>query len=150
MPNETPQPAVMPDFTDAAGLDALSAGGRSTPVTRSHGDVKAGASPPAVSTIAWPPPEPPEQFNALVSQADALGAAAAELFGAEGVEPFPSEVTDKTAAGVWPLAYYYGMGGDKPTKGALITYAVLSIGGLVLLHLAQIKAAKDKPKAGAE
>lgn len=150
MPDEIPQPAVMPDFTDAAGLDALAAGGRSASVTRSHGDGKADAPPPAVSGIAWPPPPPPEQFNALVSQADSMGAGIASMFGAEGIEPFPTEVTDKVAAGIWPLAYFYGAGGDKPTKGILFMYAALSVGGLVIMHLAQIKAAKDKPKVGAE
>lgn len=146
MPDEI-TPAVMPDFADAAGLEALSAGGRSTPVTRSHGDAKAGAPSPAVSSIAWPPPKPPEQFKALIHQADGIGAGIADLFGAEGIEPFPAEVTDEVAAGVWPLAYYYGAGGDKPTKGVLIAYAALSIGGLVLMHLAQIKAARDKKKS---
>lgn len=147
MPDDIPQPAVMPDFADAAGLEALSAGGRSTPMTRSHGDAEKGAPSPAVSSIPWPPPPAPEQFKALVSQADSMGAGLASMFGADGVTPFSTEITDKVADGVWPLAYYYGAGGDKPTKGILFMYAALSIGGLVIMHFAQIKAAKDKQKA---
>lgn len=138
------QPAVMPEFDDAAGLDALqAAGGRQPSNARSHGDAPKGATPPAAS-IPWPPPKTPEQFKQLVHQTDSIAAAVADMFGARGIEPLPQEVTDETANGLWPLAYYYGAGGDKPTKGVLITYAALSIAGLVLLHLAQIKAQKDK------
>lgn len=145
-------PAVMPEFADAAGLEALAAGGRSTPTNaQSHGAAPKGATAPA-AVIPWPPPKVPEQFAQLVHQTDGIACGVAGMFGFP-VEPLPREMTNETAAGIWPLAYYYGAGGDRPSKGVLFAYAALSVGGMILLHLAQIKAARDeaeKKKGSAE
>lgn len=135
-----PQAAVMPDFADAAGLETLAAaGGRSVSPSRSHGDGKSDAPSPAV---AWPPPETPEPFRALVRQIDGAGSTIAGLW-LEGVEPLPDKVCDQTADGLWPLAYYYGAGGDKPTAGILWMYAGAAVLGVVLMHVAQAKAAQQ-------
>lgn len=143
--SDEPQAAVMPDFADAAGLEALTAaGGRQPSSARSHGDAPKGEASPA---IAWPPPETPAQFKALVRQADGVGSMVAGMF-VPGVAPLPEKVCDQTADGLWPLAYFYGAGGDKPSKGAVWTYAALAILGLVALHIAQVKAAQSPTHDG--
>lgn len=136
--------AVMPEFTDAAGLDALAAGGRSASATRSHGDAKTEAPSPAVST--WPPPATPEPFKALVRQMDSIGSAVAALTLKLPITPEPdTKYVDEVADGLWPLAFYYGAGSDKPSVGMLWTYAVASLLGLVAMKIARMKAAAPAP-----
>ncbi len=142
---KTTEPAVMPDFADATGLDALlAAGGRSAGgAARSHGDAGAPASPPAapISTgPTWPPPPTPELFKVLVRQLDTGGSMIATLVAGAPIAPEEAQFIDQVADGVWPLAYYYGAGGDRPSKGMLWMYAIASLLGLVSVKLARLKA----------
>lgn len=130
---------VMPDFADAAGLEALTAAGGAKPSTaRSHGDAPKGATSPA----AWPPPPTPEPFKVLVRQMDSVGSALAAMLTEAPVTPEPDKFCDEVADGLWPLAFYYGAGADKPSVGMLWTYALASVLGLVAVKVARVKTAK--------
>lgn len=145
---QQPQPAVMPDFADATGLDALLAAGGSSaaPAARSHGDAGAVASAPAVPA-SWPPPPTPEPFKQLAQQLDTISSTLTTLLTGVTVEAEAPEFMNQVADAWWPLAHVYGAGAERPSKGVLWLYAIASLGGLIVVKVARWRKAKSEMPA---
>jgi hypothetical protein len=137
--------AVMPNFADAQGLDALlAAGGRSAETAaRSHGDAGKTASPPAVVSD-WPPPPTPDPLKTLARQLDTIASTLTTMLTGVNVTPEDPKFVDQVTDGIWPVMFSYGGGSEKPSKGLLWLYAIASIGGLVTVKIAKFQQAKAK------
>lgn len=141
--------AVTSEFADAVGLSGIkAAGGRSaTSAGRSHGSAGAAASPPAADN--WPPPPTPEPFKIAIRQLDFVTRKVIEMTTRVELDP-PSGQTesgkpyiDECADQLWPIAYMYGAGSEKPTKGVLWTYAITTVLGYAIILYTQWKAKVD-------
>lgn len=143
--------AVTADFTDAVGLSALkAAGGRAAPsAPRSHGNAGSPAAPPpaASSLAAWPPPPTPDLFKQLVRHLDMLTCEITEMTSGVKMPREEEKYMDEVADQIWPLAHVYGAGADKPTRGVLITYALVALLGFASLKYGRFKTIKDGPRS---
>lgn len=136
--------AVMPEFAEAIGLDDL-LGGKESPRPRpAAGQPTSPATEtaaPAAVAPSWPPPPPPEPFRHLFVQVDML----VSMIGrCERVE---KKFADDVADNVWPLAYYYGAGSERPSPFMLWMMGGLSVVALVTLKVGQIRAAREAAAA---
>jgi hypothetical protein len=149
--------AVTSEFADAVGLSGLksTAGGRAaTGAGARHGSAGTAAPPPAVSN--WPPPPTPEPFKIAIRQLDFVCRKLVEMTtkieldapsgDTESGKPYIDECADQ----LWPVAYVYGAGSDKPTKGVLLTYAITTLAGYAIVLYTQWKQKSDARRANAQ
>ncbi len=129
--------AIMPDFADAVGLDALLAGKALPPRPAADRATSADDEPPAPAAPSWPPPPTPEPFKTIVAQLDTV---ISTLGRVEREEP---KFVEQVADAVWPLAYYYGAGSqERPSPVMLWTMAGLSLLAFATVKVQRVRAAR--------
>lgn len=139
-------PAVMPEFSDAQGLDALLAAGPARkPVQPTP---EPGKPEQAEGGFAWPPPETPPHIKVAAKQLDFIATEGLGVALGTDLEQEPAEFTDGVADGCWPLVHAYTSGDKPPTKGVLWFFAGFAVFGLVASKLIQ-HAEKKKEAAKA-
>jgi hypothetical protein len=81
----------------------------------------------------------------MVRQVDFLTNQMIEMSTGVTLQREPDQYMDEVADSVWPVAFVYGAGAERPTKGVLIMYAIASLCGFALLKYSRLKAARTQP-----